>query len=98
MELRHTSVAEHDIGDALTADDDAISQVSPIARAPEHSRPPGARAARMTNSDITLWTGTEAKARFPLWSTEMGTRINPDGTVAFVTIDPGIAGLDSVNQ
>jgi hypothetical protein len=38
--------------------------------------------------------GGKVTFRFPLWSTEMATRINPDGTVAFVTIDPGVAGLE----
>ncbi|MDP9099039.1 MAG: serine hydrolase, partial [Verrucomicrobiota bacterium] len=38
--------------------------------------------------------GSKIRFRFPLWSTEMATRTNPDGTVAFVTIDPGVAGLE----
>jgi CubicO group peptidase (beta-lactamase class C family) len=37
--------------------------------------------------------GSKVTFRFPLWSTEMSVRTNPDGTVAFVTIDPGVAGL-----
>jgi CubicO group peptidase (beta-lactamase class C family) len=33
---------------------------------------------------------------FGEWSSEMATRSNPDGTVSFVTIAPGLAGLELV--
>jgi hypothetical protein len=33
---------------------------------------------------------------FGLWSSHMGTRKNADGTISFLTIDPGVAGFDFV--
>lgn len=33
---------------------------------------------------------------FGLWSSHVGTRSNPDGTISFLTIDPGVGGFDFV--
>jgi CubicO group peptidase (beta-lactamase class C family) len=33
---------------------------------------------------------------FGLWSSHVGTRKNPDGTISFLTIDPGVGGFDFV--
>lgn len=33
---------------------------------------------------------------FGMWSSHVGTRKNPDGTISFLTIDPGVGGFDFV--
>ncbi len=33
---------------------------------------------------------------FDEWQSEVGSRVNPDGTVSFMTIAPGITGLEFV--
>ena len=33
---------------------------------------------------------------FGEWQSEVGSRVNPDGTISFMTIEPGITGLEFV--
>ena len=40
--------------------------------------------------------GTTTTFDFGEWSSEMGSRKNPDGTVSFITIVPGFTGLEFV--
>jgi hypothetical protein len=47
--------------------------------------------------DITV-TRTDSVTTFDFgeWKSEVGSRENPDGTVSFMTIEPGITGLEFV--
>jgi hypothetical protein len=40
--------------------------------------------------------GERVSFRFPQWHSEVATRKNDDGTVSFLTIDPGVNGFEFV--
>jgi hypothetical protein len=54
----------------------------------------------MSTTSLALFMSTGAIARvtfrFPLWSIEVATRKGPPGRASFVTIHPGVAGLEFI--
>jgi hypothetical protein len=58
----------------------------------------GRLAARYTNPALgeiaVIKKGTSVTFDFGEWKTEVATRKNPDGTISYITISPGLIGFD----
>ena len=68
-----------------------------VPAAKEQSAKLAARYANPALGDLAvLRSGPKTVFDFGEWQSEMATRRNPDGTMSFITISPGIAGFEFV--
>jgi CubicO group peptidase (beta-lactamase class C family) len=102
LEVLFDGVPEADV--ALAADSeqffDQMAADRKLLAVPANSGDAGKLAAHYSNHALgeiaVSHPGAETVFDFGEWKSEVASRNNPDGTVSFITIDPGINGLEFV--